>query len=160
MQHRVFMYRLPEHPNFRQISIPAGRQQKFPEDFEGAALESLVTQLKRAGAAPVSEINAINTAHSFIFSVSSKPITSAKIDAARERDEFVRQEISAQKTEEAGLATFAAASGPSPDKVRATSLEVLQLNDQGDDPKKGGVDFEANVSRRAGRKETTSRRGG
>ena len=146
----------------RRLEVPAGRQQKFPEDFsDGQQLDSLIKQLERFGAVPASDLNAIEKPRALVYAIDRKPIPVGKIDEARERDEAARQEVSAKQTENAGLALLATdAARGNQDAVKSTSLEVTQLNDQSEDAQKGGVDVEVGVSHSAGKKQTGKRRGG
>ncbi len=162
-QNQHFFYRVVEAQTLRKIEIPAGRQQKFPEDFvEGHQLDSLIKQLERFGAVPASEVSHIEKPRALVYSIDRKPISVGKIDEAREKDEAARQEVSAQQTENAGLTLLAtAAQRGNPEAIKTTSLEVTQLNDQGEDPKRGGVDVEVSVSTNAsaGKKQMGKRRG-
>ncbi len=156
-QHIQFNYRLPEMNSFRTLEIRAGRQTRFPEDLSDMSLSVLVAQLERYGAVGVADVKNIVLPRSIIYSVDRK-ISSDKINEAREKDEAARQEVAAQKLEEAGLAQF-----PTDERLagltKSTSLEVVQLGDQGQESVKGGVDAEITVSKRAGRKETGKRKG-
>lgn len=157
-QHIQFNYRLPETKSFRALEIRAGRQTRFTEDFDEHALSVLVEQLERYGAVGVADVKNIVLPRSLIYSVDRK-ISSDKINEARLKDEAARQEVAAQKLEEAGLAQF-----PADERLasatKSTSLEVIQLGEQNQEGVKGGVDAEITVSKRAGKKETGKRKGG
>jgi|SRR6185503_1423949 len=154
-QHMDFNYRLPEMPSFRRLEIKAGRQEKFPEDLNDLEVESLIKQLERFGAVQVSDVKSITIPRSLVYSVDRK-ISSDKINEAREKDVDARQEVAAEMLTNAGLAQF-----PQDEQLAAvtksTSLEVVQLDNQGKDAK-NGVDAEVVVSKTAGKRETTTRR--
>ncbi len=156
-QHIAFNYRLPEMTSFRCLEIKAGRQAKFPEMLNDSEVSMLVAQLERYGAVSVPDVKHITIPRTLIYSVDRK-IASEKIDEARRKDEEARQEIAAQKLEEAGMAQF-----PTDDYMagatKSTSLEVNQLGDQGQENVKGGVDAEITVTKTAGRKTTGKRKG-
>ncbi|HUW79730.1 MAG TPA: hypothetical protein VMV54_02400 [Acidocella sp.] len=158
MHNKVFMYRVVEGQQIRQITIPSKRQVKFPEDFSGPGLEYLIKQLERAGGVPQNDLNSITSAYAMVYSVSKDPIVSDKIDQSVNLDKTVRQAIAGDMTEAAGLVSFATLAGPNPDALKATGLEVVQLGDQGDDTVRDGVSFEANVSREAGGRRDGKRR--
>ena len=157
-QHMNFNYRLAEMGSFGSLEIKAGRQARFPMDLNDTQLAMLITQLERYGAVGVPDVKHITIPRTLIYSVDRK-ISSDKINEAREMDEAARQEVAAQKLEEAGLAQF-----PTDDQLagatKSTSLEVIQLGDQGQENVKGGVDTQVLVSKSAGRKETGKRKGG
>jgi hypothetical protein len=154
-----FMYRVPENPTVRRLQIRAGGQERFPEDFSDAALPEVVKQLHRVGAVPHNNVDASRSPSGLIYRV-GKPIGSDDIDEAREHDVQVRQDIAGDKTEAAGLASFATLARPNPDAINDAQLEVVQLTNQGE-PERGGVNFEAEVSRKAptGAKRVGKRRG-
>ena len=159
-QHFHFNYSIPEVMGFRTLEIRAGRQRKFPEDFNETQLQAVLTQLERYGAVAVSDIRYITLPRSLVYSV-DRELSSDKINEARKKDEAARQEISAQKTEEAGLVLPAIAQAQSGNiEVRATSLEVTQLEDRDSvDAVKGGVDVEVRVDKSAGKRRASKRRG-
>jgi len=160
-QHQHFLYRVVESKSLRRLEIPAGRQQRFPEDFsEGQQIDEIIRQLERFGAVPASDVPAVHTPRALVYSV-GKPIKSDPIDAARERDEEVRQDVAAQKTEEAGLAQFSTlAQHGAQASLKSSTLEVTQMETVGDRPEKDGVDFEAKVDTKAGKRANSKRRSG
>lgn len=155
-QHVQFNYRLPEHNSFRTLEVKAGRQVRFPEDLSETDVNHLVSQIERYGGVGVSDVKHIMIPRSLVYSVDRK-ISSDKIDEARTRDEIARQEVAAQKLEEAGLAQFPS-DGELAAHTNSTSLEVIQLGDQGDGVK-GGVDSLVTVAKSAGRKTTGKKHG-
>ena len=157
-QNRVFCYMCPKQKRQKQIAIPQGRQVEIAMDYSPVEMGLLESQLNANGAVKMNDIRSITTPYSLIYSIDTKHIASDKIDQARERDAVVRQDIAAQVTEEAGLATFATLAAPNPDKVRASSLDVEQLEDQGDEVKRRGVSYEAAVRLDAGARKDGRRR--
>lgn len=158
MHNKDFFYRPLGSAQIRKISIPSKRQVKFSEDFSGPELEYIVKQLERAGGVPRDDLNSIESAYSLVYSVSKDPIKTTVIDETVEKDKKARQNIAAEMSEAAGLASFATLASPNPEAVKATGLEVVQLADQGDDAVKDGVNFEAQVSREAGARRDGKRR--
>ncbi|MHB8406234.1 MAG: hypothetical protein ACYDCJ_12505 [Gammaproteobacteria bacterium] len=156
-QHMHFNYRLPEKNSFRSLEIRAGRQARFSEDLSDTDLASLISQLERYGAVGVADVKHITIPRTLLYSVDRK-ISSDKIDEARVKDEAARQEVAAQKLEEAGLAQFP--TDHLAGATKSTSLEVVQLGDQGQEGIKGGVDTQVVVSKTAGRKAVGKRKGG
>ncbi len=163
-QHQQFMYRVlgvnyskDEYRPPRRLEIPAGRQQKFPEDFTEDQLEDVIKQLEQYGAVPVSDLHVLHP-RALVYKVDRKPIEADEIDEARSQDEEARQEVSAQQLENAGLAQFASVASRDNGHLQSTSLEVTQLNDVDDKAAKNGVDVEVNVSPKNTGKSSTERR--
>jgi len=162
-QHRHFHYRVPESQALRQVEIRPGAQAQLSEDLNDTSLAAIIEQLERAGAVPSTDPKALTTAFGLIYTV-GKPIPSKHIDAARERDVVVRQEIAGDKVMEAGEALHAVASSGAPGKVESSTLEVTQMTDrdEGATAVKGGVDAQVMVSRSAPQqrgRQSTRRRG-
>lgn len=156
-QNHQFHYRVPERQNPRIVDIPAGRQVSIDGDNEETTA-MIIEQLERYGAVPKSSIRLIRSPRTLIYSIDRKAIDSNKIDEARERDEVARQEVAAQKTQDAGLSLLPIASnkGGNPDAIKATSLEVTQVSDMGET--KNGVNVEINVRKDAPGKMQTGKR--
>jgi hypothetical protein len=158
LQHREVHYRLPGIKTFRVLPIPAGGQERMPEDLDGAALKSVIDQLERLGAVPANEIREIVLPKSLVYNVSPNPIKRDQLEEGLERDEMARQDVSGTKMEEAGLAAFKVAESNSKGIVE-TSLEIVETTDNG--PVKDSVNMEvivsAKPSRRAGRKRTVNK---
>jgi hypothetical protein len=133
--------------------IPPGRQVQLPIDFNETQLRSVVEQLERYGARPVSDIAHLETAKGLVYSTSKK-ISSDQIDAAREADEKIRQDVADQQVENAGVALLGGSVAA--DHMQESTLEVRELaaTDR-ETPVKGGVDTKITVSRKgsAGRIE-------
>ncbi len=163
MQH--FLYRVPEAKEFRRLEIPPGRQMKFREDFSEHEVRFVVEQLERFGARPVNDLRIMHP-RVLIYKV-DRPIASEKIDEAREQDLVVRQQVAADMMDATAQAQFSETSqqlgemGFNPNTVESTTLEIVQLDDSGREERHGenDVDAETTVSRRAGRRENSKRRG-
>lgn len=146
LQHQQFYYRVPEVPDARAISIPAGRQAKFPEDFSPEQFQAVVHQLERyLGAVAARDVKSLEWPRALIYS--DREIGRSKIDEARELDQRVRQDVSAAAFENDGLGAFSASPNPIPG-LAETAISITQVDTNGDD-ERGGVDFEAVVSKRA-----------
>lgn len=157
MQHRIFQYRCPRLGQIKQVTIPAGRQAVLDDtSYTREHLRALESQLVIAGGVLKSEAGHIARPFSLLYWI-DEAISSDAIDQARERDVVARQEVAAEVTEQAGLATFATLAAPQPDKVREATLDVVQLDDQGGDNRRG-VNFEATVSTSAGKRRDGRRR--
>lgn len=152
-QHLEFQHRVPEFGQVFSTLVPAGRQVRHPVDMNEHQLKVVLEQLERFGARPVSEAGEIDTPHGLVFSV-GKPIPSARIDAAREKDESIRQEIADTQIENAGVAI--PATGEAGQHLRRSTLEIKELQPtQREELAKGGVDTTIEVSKLAGRKQRT-----
>jgi len=163
---REFHYRMPQDgpgrqrfsSNTRVVRIPAGGQVKMTEDLSGADLQSIVDQLQAAGAVPQSEVQSITLTKSLIFDVSKTPIKVDNIEEGLERDEAARQEVAAQKMEEAGLGAFKTTqdmmnSTGARGRLTETSVEIVEVTDRG--PVKDGVNVEfVNSTKRGGKLRT------
>jgi hypothetical protein len=161
LQNREFHYRMPGQKTTRVVKITAGGQEKLPDNLAGTELQYVIGQLERLGAVPASDIRAIVLPKAFIYDVRSNPIEVERIEEGLERDEDARQEVAAEKMEEAGLEAFKAAetmlaSNGGRGRVIETSVEIVETTDRG--KVKDGVNVEFVVSakpnRRAGRKRT------
>ena len=151
MQHRILQYRCPHQNEIRQVMIPAGRQVEVRDErYTPEQVKSLETQLTMAGAVLKTDAKHIGRPFSLLYWFDA-PITHDAIDESRARDIKARQDVSAEVTEAAGLATFATLAMPNPDKVQETSLEVVQLDDHGGEMRRD-VNYEATVSRRGGKR--------
>jgi hypothetical protein len=164
---REFHYRMPQDgpgrqrfsSNVRVLKIPAGGQVKMSEDLDGTDLKSIIEQLQAAGAVPQSEVQSITLPKSLIFDVSKTPIKVDNIEEGLERDEEARQEVAAQKMEEAGLGAFKTTqdtmnSTGARGKLTETSVEIVEVTDRG--PVKDGVNVEfVNSTKRGGNKKRT-----
>jgi hypothetical protein len=161
-QAMIFQYRIPERDNARALRIPPHGQAKFPEDLEGHNLEYVLAQLHRYGARPHDDIRAIINPKALVYRV-DRAVTSDAIDAAAEKDEHIRQDISAEKFENAGLQAFNEAKKtlPNPKALKKTVMEIEQLKtaDSQSEPDRQGVDFEVEVSVNEAGKRATKRRG-
>ena len=146
----------------RQVELRPGAQDRLPDDFDENSLRYVLKQLREVGAVEATDPKSLTTAFGLIYSVGDKPIKSAQIDAARERDTEVRQEVAGDKVTDAGLALNAVAEQSAQGKVDSTTLEVVQMTDrdEGATPVKGGVDAQIKVSRSAPQGRQTSRRRG
>ena len=161
LQNRDFHYRYPGQKTTRVVPIPAGGQSRLPDDFSGAELQNVISQLERLGAVPVNDIGAIILPKQLVYSVSPKPIDVEKLEEGLARDEEARQEVASVKMEESGLSAFTAAEKAqntqgARGRLVETSIEVVETNDRG--KVKDGVNAEFVVStkpqRRAGKKRT------
>jgi hypothetical protein len=156
-----FHYRVPEVERALIAEIPPGSQvHLMPMDLSEAQIKAVIPQLERYGGVPESDVVNLKTAHSLIFSV-RKPITENQLNTAREKDEQIRQKISDQETENAGVATI-----PSvlPQAIQQrmqqtqqnSTLHVEQISNlEGEHPQtiKGGVNTTVTVSKKAGARE-------
>jgi hypothetical protein len=154
-----FHYRVPEVERALIAEIPPGSQvHLMPMDLNEAQIRAIVPQLERYGGVPESDIVNLKTAHSLVFSV-RKPITENQLNTAREKDEQIRQKISDQETENAGVATIPSVLPPAvQDTMRkqqqSSSLHVQQIeNLEGERAVKGGVNTTVTVSKKAGARE-------
>ncbi len=151
-QHIEFHFRVPEYQKIFSTLVPAGRQMALPVDCNDLQMQAIVTQLERIGAVPASDVASLSSPRGLIYST-RKPIPAEKIDAGRERDEEIRQQIADQKTEEAGIAS-AFIQGHTSDGMQSSTLEVQELQPTTREERvKGGVDTRVTVSKRAGPKE-------
>ena len=156
-QHQVFEYRIPEQTTIRRLTIPAKQQRELAEDLDGTALQYVVSQLEGRGGVPVSDINAIVGAYSLVYMI-ARPFTTERLDEVAAKDIEVRQEIAGDQAEKTSLALFNGIGAAAPDKINSTTLEVTQMQDTSEEAKEGGVDYEATVSKKAGRRRDTTRR--
>lgn len=161
--HFQFHYRVPEIAKALVAEIPAGSQAVLiPNDMNEAQIKEVIAQLQRYGAVSSDDVNSITSSKSLVFSV-RKPVTENQINSARERDEAIRQKISDQETENAGVATIPTVLPPAiQDAMRKTqqtsTLHVEQIDDLASErPQtvKGGIDTTITVSKKAGAKERT-----
>lgn len=153
-----FNYRLPEVGNIRTLEIRAGRQVKFPEDMNETQVLAIEKQLQRYGGHPVSDVKSITVPRALVYSV-DRTIKSEKINEAREKDESARQEVAAQKLEDVGVTQFDTVEKYGDgSKVQKSAIEIEQLDSHGDLDLKG-VNTEIVVSRKAGKREASRRRG-
>lgn len=165
LAHKHFLYRVVEGVALRSVIIPPKRQERIPGDFEGPGLRYLIEQIETAGGVPENDLKAIERPHSMVYKVSpsaAKPIAADTLDAAVVFEQRAMQELSGDKSEEAGLVAFATLARPNPDALRSSSLEVTQMADTpggNDEAVKGGVDFEARVDKKASKPARGRRRG-
>lgn len=153
-QHIEFMHRIPEYDKPFSTHVPAGRQVQHPVDLNDTQLSKVIEQLERFGARPANDIDNLNSPRGLVFSV-NRVISSDKIDAARERDVEVRQEIADQQVENAGVAT-PAINGEVGSHLKESTLEVRELEPTSSErPVKGGIDTKITVSTQAGAKRRT-----
>lgn len=162
-QYHDFQYRVPEYEKVFSTLIRPGSQVRLPSDsnpldFNDYQIHAVVEQLQRYGAVPESDVQSLSSPHGLVFSI-RRPVTSDKIDEARERDEAIRQGIADEQILNAGQAVGAIASMEGQGE---STLEVRQLetNAGNADPgnamtAKGGVDIKVTVSPKAGEKTVT-----
>ena len=153
-QNRDLYYRMPGVQTTAIVHIPAGSQIQLPHDVTGNALKSIVDQLEALGAVPKDDIRAIIYPKSLLYSVTASPITADAIEAGLERDEMARQEVAAEKLEEAGFQAFGltqrAVASAGRGRVVETAMEIREVTDRG--PVKDSVNAEFVVSTKPGRR--------
>jgi hypothetical protein len=154
-----FHYRVPEVERPLIAEIPPGSQvQFFPHDMSEMQIKEIIPQLERYGGVPESDVVNMKTARSLVFSV-RRPITENQMNTAREKDEQIRQKISDQETENAGVATIPSVLPPGIQEMmrkqqQTSSLHVEQIeNLDGERAVKGGVNTTVTVSKKAGARE-------
>jgi hypothetical protein len=157
-QHTLFNYRVPEHEKPFVADIRAGHQVVLmPRDMNDMQVKKVVEQMERYGFVPESDVRSILNPRSLVFSL-RKPVSSDKIDEARERNETLRQEIADQEIENAGVSTVPPGLPRDlQDAVRhgqqTSTLEVRQIeNLESERGVKNGVDTTITVSKKAGAK--------
>lgn len=146
LQHREVHYRLPQAKTTRVVRIAAGGQEKLAEDLNGNNLQKVIDQLERLGAVRSKSAHTIIRPKGLVYDVSPNPINVDELQEGLERDENARQEVSADKMHEAGLAAFQNAGKGAIE----TSVEIVETNDRG--IVKNSVDMEVVVSRKASRR--------
>ncbi len=154
-----FHYRVPEVERPLVVVIPPGSQAHLtPMDLSEAQIQAIIPQIERYGGVPESDIVSLKTAHSLVFSV-RKPITENQLNAAREKDQEIRQKISDQETENAGVATIPSVLPPNIQETmrkqqQTSTLHVEQIeNLDGERAVRGGVNTTVTVSKKAGARE-------
>lgn len=147
-----FQFRVPTFDKVLNIVIQPGRQAQLPVDMDETQVGAVIKQLERYGARPASDVDSIDSPRGMIYSV-NRPVKSEQIDAAREKDEAIRQKISDTEVEHAGEALFSPAVS---EHLNEASLKVQELETNAGPadptkarPVKGGVDTEVTVSTRA-----------
>lgn len=154
MQNHDLHYRLQGHDRLLNLMLRPGGQGviRVPSD----QVKAIEDQLRRAGAVEAMNKERIVRPFSLMYHAET-PIMEAEIKAAMGEDEEARQEVSAQATEESGLAVFAAAKQRAAGDVRTTSLEVVQLGAH-EEPLRGAVDAEVTVTPDVEGRRTAQRR--
>lgn len=167
LQHHRFIYRLGRLTQEVIVEIKAGAEVQLPggdAEFDEGQLADVLKQLHRRGAVPSEDLRAMTRPRTLIYKVSKRPdqpISANVIDAARERDELVRQEDAGDKVEQLGVALLgvmeetirqakaSGEAGASPEKLKETTLTIRQLEDAPDQhEQKDGADAQYTISKK------------
>ena len=153
---------MPEIHKALVAEIPAGRQtQLIPGNMNETQVEEVIKQLERYGAVSSDDVASMRSSKSLVFSV-RRPVTENQINEAREQDEKIRQRISDEETENAGVATIPTvlpiAMQEAMKKTQQTSTfhveQISDLTSERPQTVKGGVDTTITVSKKAGARES------
>ena len=154
--HYEFQFRLPNLPKILKVDIaPGGQQEVLPQGMTQTQINAAIKQLERYGALPANEATRLISPRALIYWV-NEPIDSEMINAAREKDEEIRQDIADSKIIESGTALLGVTEKLVPQvgrKMQSSSLKIEQM--ENDHAAKGGVDTVIKVDRKApgGRRE-------
>jgi hypothetical protein len=152
MQNIVHWFRDPATGRVRSVEVP-NRRQVMVGEFTPQEENKMIRHLKLFGAAEAKEAPNLQTLFGLVYHV-QEPMKSEVIDGAIERNRVIAQDLSNAESENAGVALFRTASREAQDIVKSTEMEVLQLDEFGSSPRKGGVNFAVEVSKRnQGRQE-------
>lgn len=97
-----FMYRLPEHPQVRQQTIPIGGQIKISGDLTQVEIDAIVKQHEIYGLIPVEDIALKGGFASLCYQV-GKPISPVKIEMLAQRNTGVLQDRGREQRKNAAI---------------------------------------------------------
>lgn len=160
MQNMVYWFRDPSNGRVRSVEI-SNRRQALIGEYDGDHLRKVIEHMEQFGAVESNEAPNLQSLFGLVYHV-EQPVKSDDINYAVLRNREVAQKVSEQEAENAGVALFRVAGRDqeTSDTVRTTEMEVIQLDEFGSAPRRDGVNFSVEVSKRNNGRQEGRRRAG